>query len=70
MLNERRENGEGRSRKQAAKEKQKWMLLFVPIKERFAAMPEWAQGTVNEATVDTIQNEIIVVTNSQKAVAA
>ena len=28
-----------------AKEGQAWMLLRVPIREQFAAMPDWAQGT-------------------------
>lgn len=53
-----------------AKESQAWMLIWVPINEQFAAMPEWAQGTLCENLSETIQNRIIVVTSTQKAVAA
>ena len=52
------------------KNRQEWMQVCVPIEEQFTVLPAWAKDVPLDTISNAIQNKIIVINSTQKAVAA
>ncbi len=49
---------------------QDWIQLWDLIEVQFTALPEWAQDAIFGETSDVIQNRVVVLTSTPRAVAA